>query len=133
MSTDFDIPPPRPGNLESARGLYLGVFTSNKRSAKWRSWYALSEEESAAKAAIGVAALQKWDEDHAADIVYMGGPLGPTRRVSEAGVVDAVNELTAFVVVRAASLEAAANLFHNHPHFAFFPCDGVDVMPVLGE
>jgi hypothetical protein len=34
-------------------------------------------------------------------------------------------------VVRAESHEAAVKLFENHPHFAIFPGDGVEVMPVL--
>lgn len=122
----------RPELMESARGLYLAVFTSNKDSPKWRAWRAMTKEEQAAKDKVGLAALAAWDKAHEADIVYAGGPLGPTRRVSESGIADAVNELTVFVVVRAASHEAAAKLFENHPHFTTFPCDGVDVMPVLG-
>jgi hypothetical protein len=47
-------------------------------------------------------------------------------------VADVVNELTVFVVVRAPSHEAAAKLFEGHPHFTIFPCDAVDVMPLLG-
>lgn len=43
-----------------------------------------------------------------------------------------VNQLTVFVVVRAPSHEAAAKLFEGHPHFTIFPCDGVEVMPLLG-
>ena len=117
---------------ERARGLYLGVFTSNKASPKWRAWRAMSDKERQARDEAGLAALRKWDEDHAADIAYAGGPLGPTKRTSEAGVANAVNEMTVFVVVRAASHQAAAELFHNHPHFTIFPCDAVDVMPVLG-
>jgi len=61
-----------------------------------------------------------------------GGPLGATKRASETDVVDVVNELTVFVVVRAASHEAAARLFVGHPHITLFPCDAVDVMPLLG-
>jgi len=41
------------------------------------------------------------------------------------------NELTVFVVVRASSHEEAAKLFEGHPHFTIFPCDAVDVMPLL--
>src|SRR5690606_32693605 len=55
-----------------------------------------------------------------------------TKRMSEAGMSDAVNELTAFVVVRAPSHEAAAQMFEGHPHFTIFPCDCVEVMPLLG-
>ena len=41
------------------------------------------------------------------------------------------NELGAFTVVRAASHEAAAKMFENHPHFAIFPGERVEIMPVL--
>lgn len=44
-----------------------------------------------------------------------------------------VNQLTVFMVVRADSQEAAARLFEGHPHMSVFPCDGIDVMPVLGD
>jgi hypothetical protein len=47
-------------------------------------------------------------------------------------VADVVNELTVFVVVRAPSHEAAAKMFEGHPHCTIFPCDAVDVMPLLG-
>jgi hypothetical protein len=92
----------------------------------------MSEEERRAKDAAGLAALKAWDERHKDSIVYEGGPLGPTKRTSPEGVADVVNELTVFVVVRAASHEAAARLFEGHPHFTIFPCDSVDVMPLLG-
>jgi hypothetical protein len=37
----------------------------------------------------------------------------------------------AFTVVRAASQEAAAKMFEDHPHFSIFPGESVEVMPVL--
>ncbi|MBR2535650.1 MAG: hypothetical protein IKE66_06210 [Hyphomicrobium sp.] len=118
-------------NIHVHTGHYLAVFTSNKSSAKWRAWYAMSDDEQRATDERGLAALAAWDEAHKDAIVYQGGPLGPTKRTSEDGVADAVNEMTVFVVVRAASHDAAAKLFENHPHFTIFPCDGVDVMPLL--
>jgi hypothetical protein len=39
--------------------------------------------------------------------------------------------MSAFVIVRANSHDAAAMLFENHPHFALFPGEAVEVMPVL--
>ena len=116
----------------AANKSYLAVFMSNKSSPKWRAWYAMTDEERAATDAKGIPALQAWDDKHKDSIVYMGGPLGPTKRMSEAGMSDAVNELTAFVVVRAPSHEAAAQMFEGHPHFTIFPCDCVEVMPLLG-
>ena len=53
----------------------------------------------------------------------------PTGR--PAGIADVSNEMGAFVVVRAESHEAAARLFENHPHFAIFPGEAVEIMPVL--
>jgi hypothetical protein len=119
-------------NRHHYTGHYLAVFTSNKSSPKWRAWYAFTDEQKRAKDEEGLAALKKWDEEHAADIVYAGGALGPTKRASETGVADVVNELTVFVVVRAPSHEAAAKMFIGHPHVTIFPCDGVDVMPLIG-
>lgn len=115
-----------------AKDIYLAVFTSNKSSPRWQAWYAMTEEERRARDEEGLAALKAWDAAHRDVIVYEGGPLGPTKRTSPEGVTDVVNELTVFVVVRAPSHEAAARLFENHPHFTIFPCDSVDVMPLLG-
>ena len=115
-----------------ADGKYLAVFYSDKAGPKWQAWYALSEEERRAKDAIGLPALEAWDEKHKDSIVYQGGPLGKTKRVSDDGVADAVNQLTVFVVVRAPSLEAAAQMFEGHPHMTIFPCHAVEVMPLLG-
>jgi len=78
-----------------------------------------------------MSAWTAWIQKHQADIVIMGGPLGKTKRVSSSGVADVGNELAAFTVVRAASHEAAAKLFENHPHFSIFPGDAVEIMPLL--
>ncbi len=115
----------------STDGRYLAVFLSNKTSSSWQAWYAMSEDERRASDEQGLAALRAWDEKHADSIVYAGGPLGPTKRMTREGIADVVNELTVFIVVRAPSHEAAAKLFEAHPHMTIFPCDAVDVMPLL--
>lgn len=117
----------------STAGHYLGVFTSNKTSPKWAAWYAKTDEQKAETQRIGLPAIAAWDEAHREVIVWQGGPLGPTKRIDDAGeVTDVVNELTVYMVVRADSHEAAARLFEGHPHMTVFPCDAVEVMPVLG-
>lgn len=113
---------------------WLAVFTSDKTGPRWREWYALTGAEQAARAETGVAAVKAWEAAHADAIDYVGGPLGPTKRLSDAGeVTDRVNLLTVFMVVRADSHEAAVRLFDGHPHMSIFVCDGVEVMPVLGD
>jgi hypothetical protein len=81
--------------------------------------------------AAGMAAWVKWMETHAASVVESGGPLGKTKKVSSSGVSDVSNHLAGYVIVEAPSHEAAAEMFENHPHFAIFPGDGVEIMPVL--
>ena len=110
---------------------YLAVFVGSKTSANMAAWTALSEPERKAKEQAGMAAWHAWVAKHQASIAEMGGPLGKTKRVGLGGVADVSNEMGAFTVVRAASQEAAAKMFENHPHFAIFPGEAVEIMPVL--
>jgi hypothetical protein len=115
----------------STNNTYLAVFLGSKTSPQRKTWDALSEEERRAKEREGMAAWKAWVEKHQAAIVGMGGPLGKTKKVTQNGIKDVSNDMGAFTVVRADSPEAAAKLFENHPHFAIFPGESVEVMPVL--
>jgi len=64
-------------------------------------------------------------------IVEQGSPLGKTKRASAQGISDIKNNMTGYVIVRAESHAAAARLFENHPHFAIFPGDSVEIMECL--
>src|SRR5689334_22551120 len=93
---------------------YLAVFLGSKTNPRMTAWMALPEAERRAAEQKGITAWKAWVEDHRASLVEMGGPLGRTKRVSEGGIADVTNEMTAFTVVRADSPEAAAKLFENH-------------------
>ena len=110
---------------------YLAVFLGSKTSPGRAAWDALPEAERRAQEGAGIAAWKAWIEKHHAAIVAMGGPLGKTKKVTQRGIDDASNAMAAFTVVRADSHEAAAKLFEKHPHFAIFPGDAVEIMPVL--
>jgi len=110
---------------------YLAVFLGSKTGPKWAAWNAMSEAERKAKEQEGMAAWKGWVEKHQGAIQAMGGPLGKTKKVDGKGITDIANEMGAFTVVRAASHEAAAKMFENHPHFAIFPGERVEIMPVL--
>jgi hypothetical protein len=110
---------------------YLAVFVGSKNSAKWAAWNALSETERKAREKEGMAAWKAWVTKHQAALVEMGGPLGKTKKVGAGGIADISNEMGAFTVVRADSHEAAAKMFEGHPHFAIFPGEAVEIMPVL--
>ena len=115
----------------STNNTYLAVFLGSKTSPRRTAWDALPEAKRRAKEQEGVAAWKAWAEKHHGAIVAMGGPLGKTKKVAESGITDTSNNMGAFTVVRADSHEAAAKLFENHPHFAIFPGDSVEIMPVL--
>jgi hypothetical protein len=115
----------------STNDTYLAVFLGSKTSPRMKAWMALPEAERRAKKQEGIAAWKSWMQKHQAAVSAMGGPLGKTKKVTGRGVEDVSNEMSAFVVVRAESHAAAAKLFENHPHFAIFPGESVEVMPVL--
>jgi hypothetical protein len=115
----------------SPNNTFLAVFLGGKTSPRMTAWNALSEEERRAKQQEGIAAWKAWAEIHHAAIVYMGGPLGKTKKVTQHGIEDTSNEMGAYMVVRADSHEAAAKLFERHLHFMIFPGESVEVMPVL--
>lgn len=81
--------------------------------------------------AAGMAAWGNWMTQHAAVIVDAGGPLGKTKKASKAGVSDTRNNVAGYIVVEAQSHDEAVRLFENHPHFAIFPGDSVEVMECL--
>ena len=115
----------------STNDTYLAVFLGSKTSPKMAAWNALAEGERRAREQQGMAAWHAWVDKHQAAIVAMGGPLGKTKKVDQGGVADIANQMGAFTVVRAASHEAAAKMFEGHPHFAIFPGEAVEIMPVL--
>jgi hypothetical protein len=115
----------------TASNLFLAVFLGSKESPKAKAWFALPEAERKAKEQEGMAAWKAWADKHQSAIASMGGPLGKTKKVSTNGIQDIANEMGAFAVVKAGSHEEAAKLFENHPHYAIFPGERVEVMPIL--
>ena len=115
----------------STNNTFLAVFLGSKTSPRRKAWDALPETERRAKEQEGIAAWKAWMEKHQAAVASMGGPLGKTKKVSQNGIEDVGNEMGAFMIVRADTHEAAAELFEKHPHFTIFPGESVEVMPVL--
>jgi hypothetical protein len=115
----------------STNDTFLAVFLGNKTSPRMAAWNSLPEAERNAKMQEGIAAWKTWCEKHQASIVYMGGPLGKTKKITQQSIEDISNALSGYTVVRADSHEAAAKLFEKHPHFTIFPGEAVEVMPVM--
>lgn len=117
--------------MSDSPNTFLAVFTGSRTSPKMQAWMALPEAERKAKEQEGFMAWMAWMEKHKDAVIQGGGPLGKTKQVITKGIADISNQMSAFVMVRADSHEAAARMFENHPHFAIFPGEGVEVMPVM--
>lgn len=102
--------------------LYIGSATEAEKAAS-----PISPE----KQTEGMSAWGAWMTKNAAAIKDGGGPLGKTIRVSRSGVSESRNQLIGYVLVEADSHEAAARLFEDHPHFAIFPGEAVEVVEIL--
>lgn len=109
---------------------FLAVYTGTPQANDASGWNKLSDAERKEREAAGMKAWMVWGEKHAGAVVEQGGPLGKTKRVGKNGITDIANNLAGYVVVEAASHEEAARMFENHPHFAIFPGEAVEIMPV---
>lgn len=108
---------------------FLAVYTGSP--AGMTAWNALSDAEKQQRHSDGAAAWRTWLEVNSASIIEIGGPLSKTTLVNKDGISDIRNNLSAFAIVRAESQRAAAELFVNHPHFAIFPGEGVEIMEIM--
>ena len=110
---------------------FVAVFTGTKEGReRWQQRFA-DPKKREAEERKGMDAWKKWADEYGDAIVEGGGPLGKTKRVSKQGVEDTSNNLAAFTIVEAESQEEAAKMFLDHPHFAIFPGEAVEVMEVL--
>ena len=105
---------------------FLAVYTGSTAG-----WSALGEEERQERQEAGIKAWGDWVAANRSAFIDLGTPLGKTKRVSEQGIADIKNNITAYVIVQAESHERAARLFNNHPHFMIFPGDSVEIMECL--
>jgi len=108
---------------------FLAVYTMKPEDlARFRS---MSKADQEATDAVGLKQWTEWTEKNAASILDEGGMVGKTLRVSKGGIESAANPFCGYLVVKAETIEAAARLFEDHPHFTVFPGDGVDIMPFV--
>jgi hypothetical protein len=110
---------------------FLALFAGTPDVVEKSGWNALGEHERKECEQKGMAAWRAWMAQNSERLIVNGSPLGKTQRVSSAGTINARNAVCGNVVVAAESHEAASNLFQNHPHFALFPGEAVEIMECL--
>ena len=107
---------------------FLAIYIGTADAFEKSNWNARPEAQRRQIEQAGMQAWAEWGAKHQQAILVPGGPLGKTKRVSGAGITDIKNNMTGYVLVQAESHEAAARMFDNHPHFAIFPGDAVEIM-----
>ena len=110
---------------------FLAVYMGTTGAFEKSEWNRMDEAKRKEKEALGIKAWGEWMTRNKDAIVVQGGPLGKTKRTSTQGVADTKNSMTGYVVVQAESHAAAAKMFENHPHFAIFPGEAVEIMECL--
>jgi hypothetical protein len=110
---------------------FLAVYLGTAESRQRKEWDSLDEATRQKRMEQGMKAWGDWMVKHQSSLVVEGGPLGKTKRTSLHGVGDTKNNMTGFTVIKAESHEAAAKMFENHPHFAVFPGESVEIMEIM--
>lgn len=107
---------------------FLAIYVGTP--AAFERWKVLDEAERKKRERAGMDAWMRWGQQHEKAIVDGGTPLGKTKRADASGVSDTKN-IAGYVIIQAASHEAAAKMFANHPHFSIFPGEAVEIMECL--
>ena len=108
---------------------YMAIYIGT--SELMQKWNALSEQEQKNKMRKGLDEWSIWSEANKASIVDDGHPLGSTKKIDSKGISDSQNSICGYTIIEAESHESAAELFLNHPHFAIFPGDSVEIMECM--
>lgn len=92
------------------------------------AWMQLPEETRKAQETEMQSQWNAWMAAHA-DVLIETAGVGKPKRVTASGVEDSRNDIMMYSFVEAESLEVAANLFKDHPHFGI-PGAWIEVMLV---
>jgi hypothetical protein len=111
---------------------FLVLFTCAENSQNHQAWKLLDQQTQDERIKNGMLAKERWEEKYKDQIVLESHSLGKiTKRVDPRGTHDIPSLMGAFTVIQAISHEEAANMFLEHPHFAIFPGDGVEIIEQL--
>lgn len=70
----------------------------------------------------------KWAQDNKQVIIDPGSPLSSKKEITANGIKDAKDTKTGYTIVEAQSLEAATQIFSNHPHLTLFAGNFIEVL-----
>lgn len=91
-------------------------------------WMKLPEEERKVAEKEMESQWNAWMESHK-DMILESAGVGKPKRVTKGSVEDGRNDIMMYSFVEAESLEVAAEIFKDHPHFGI-PGGWIEVMSV---
>ncbi len=91
-------------------------------------WLQMPEAERKAQEIQMQSEWNAWMSEHK-DFLTESAGVGKPKRITSSGVEDSRNDIMMYSFVEAESLEVAAEMFKNHPHFGI-PGGWIEVMPV---
>lgn len=113
---------------------FLVLFVCAEKSANHLDWMMLGQEAQKERLIKGTTAMEDWMKKYENKIKLEGSSLGnKTITVDSKGIHENPSKMGKFIVVEANSLEVAASMFLDHPHFKFFPGDAVEVLEFVED
>ena len=106
-------------------------FLAIYRGEPTQGWEDVPLEEQNKRIQRGMESWGRWMKEHGSDVLDTGGPLGKTLAVDKHGISSVKNKDCGYVIIQAMTHEEAAKKFLDHPHFAIFPGENVEIMECL--
>ncbi len=94
-------------------------------------WMQIPEAERKAQEVQMQSEWSEWLTAHKPVIIETAG-VGKPKRISSAGIEDSRNDIMTYSFIEAETLEVAANIFKDHPHFGI-PGGWIEVMSINKE
>ena len=104
------------------------IVTYQMPHAGLDAWMQLPEEERKAQELEIQSQWNAWMDKYKNALTETAG-VGKPKRITASGVEDSRNDIMMYSFVEADSLEAAAEMFKDHPHFGI-PGSWIEVMSV---
>ncbi|MBP6924419.1 MAG: hypothetical protein KBC62_00395 [Candidatus Pacebacteria bacterium] len=92
------------------------------------AWMLLDEETRKAQEVQMQSEWNTWMESHK-DVIKETAGIGKPKRVTATGIEDSRNDIMMYSFIEAESLDVAADMFKDHPHFGI-PGGWIEVMQV---
>jgi hypothetical protein len=111
---------------------FIAIFRCAEGSKNHQIWLELNSEARAERMKKGELALAAWKAKFKERIQFESASLGGlTKTIDLSGIHEISSQMGGVVCFQAPSFIEAAEMFRDHPHFAFFPGDGVDVLECI--